>query len=111
MPRAAAAKQAPAKKPTPKGAYASRATSEYVEAKNYVSTQMPVILGLLMKTRRLTFEEVSEKMGLSAAAVRHRVYGRTEFSAGEMVGLARALGIDPRAFYDPSFDVGQLLRP
>jgi hypothetical protein len=98
------------KKPAPRGSYATTAGEKYRAAGDYVVEQMPVILSMIMRARKLTIEDVGKVMGLSPSAVRHRLYGRTQCSLAEGVGLAAELEIDPRAFYDPTFPIEEYLR-
>lgn len=95
---------------TPKGAFAGLAASEYREVEQFVREHVPVVLGVVMRRRGLTIAQLGEIMGLSPSAVKHRLSGRTEFSASELVGLARYLGLNPAVFYDPSFPIEEILR-
>lgn len=90
--------------PTPKGAYKHTAAPEYVEAHDKCDSVIGIALRRIMDERGVTAGDVAKIMGLSPAAVRHRLYGARKMSAAEVFGLATALQFDPRYLLDPEFD-------
>lgn len=85
----------------PKGFYADRADAAYRKAQDEAKSEILGLIQILMTRRRITKAELAEKMGLSEAAVRHRLNGRTEFGVYELVGLARLFDVPVQAFFDP----------
>ena len=102
--------EAKKKEHVPKGTYAHLASPQYREEEEWVRDNVPVVLGVIMRRRKLTMEGIGKLMGLSPAAVRHRVYGRTEFTVPELVALARELELDPAVFYDRNAPIEEITR-
>lgn len=88
---------------TPKGAYKHTADPEYASAHDRCEQAIGIALRQIMDARGVTAADIGKIMGLSPAAVRHRLYGARKMSAGEVIGLAVKLEFDPRYLLDPTF--------
>lgn len=95
---------------TPKGAYMGLADKAYVARRDELKDRIPTAMGIICRHLGWTHKELGLLMGLSQAAVKHRLYGRTEFTASELLAVADALGIPPQAFYDRDFPFEEVLR-
>ena len=95
---------------TPKGAYAVLADKGYVARRDELKDRIPTAMGIICRHLGWTHKELGRLMGLSEAAVKHRLYGRTEFSAAELLALAEAIGVPPAAFFDRDFPFEEVLR-
>lgn len=95
---------------TPKGAYADQADAAYVRRRDELRDRIPTAMGVICRHLGWTHRELGQIMGLSPAAVKHRLYGRTEFSAAELLALAERIGIPPQAFFDADFPFEEVLR-
>ena len=94
----------------PRGSFKELADPDWFperdKAKNYIADQLQLVL----KVRRVSQRKLSEMMGMSQAAVRHKLYGRTSFFADEIVVLAEKLDVDVRIFFDPSMTEPEILK-
>lgn len=88
---------------TPKGAYRDTADPGYAEVRDRCEAAIGIALRQIMDARGVTAADVGKIMGLSPAAVRHRLYGARKMTAGEVIGLAMKLDFDPRYLLDPTF--------
>lgn len=95
---------------TPKGAYQSLADKAYVARRDELKDRIPTAMGIICRHLGWTHKELGLLMGLSQAAVKHRLYGRTEFTASELLAVADRLGIPPAAFFDRDFPFEEVLR-
>lgn len=104
----------PAKKPTskvpPRNFYAESADADYRALRERVKAQAPVVLGLLLQQRSKSQADLARHMGLSHSAVRHRVYGRTEFTVSELVAIAHWLDVDVAVFTDPNAPIHSIIQ-
>lgn len=88
---------------TPKGAYKDTADPGYAEARDRCDSAIGIALRQIMDAKGVTAGDVAKIMGLSPAAVRHRLYGARKMTAAEVFGLAKVLKFDPRYLLDPEF--------
>lgn len=95
---------------TPRGAFASTADPQYAARRDELRDRIPTAMGVICRYLGWTHKELGQIMGLSPAAVKHRLYARTEFTASELIALAERLGIPPQAFFDRDFPFEEVLR-
>lgn len=87
----------------PKGSYRETGDPGYAERRARADEMVRVSLRQVLNSKGVTIAQAAQLMGLSPAALRHRLYGRTEMSAAELFALSWALGVDARVFYDPEY--------
>lgn len=109
--------EAPAPKPKrqqlafkPKGYYSDTADPVYEEGRNRASEQIPSLVMVVMRKRKISQSDMARAMGLSPAAVKHRLSGRTEFGASELAGLAQLYDLPIELFYNPRDHLEVLFR-
>ncbi len=93
-----------------RGSFQSIADPQYVARRDELRERIPTALGVICRYRGWTHAQLGEIMGLSPAALKHRIYGRTEFSAAELIALSERIGIPVQAFFDPEFPFEEVLR-
>lgn len=88
---------------TPKGSYKHTADPQYASELARCESTIGIALRQIMDAKGVTAADVAKIMGLSPAAVRHRLYGARKVTAGEAQALAKALNFDVRYLLDPEF--------
>lgn len=94
---------------TPKGAYQKYANPDYVSRKALVKDLVPRVLRIALEARGITHDDAARLMGLSTAAFRDRLYGRTNLSIEEVIALAQTLDLDMSMLWNPNTTIGDLL--
>ena len=90
----------PVRQYVPKGAYSDSMDPQFRMEKAKAAAILPVALHTLMRRRGITPERLGQQMGVSTAAVKHRLSARTDFGAAELRALAEILGVPMMALFD-----------
>lgn len=94
---------------TPKGAYLKYADPNYVARKALVKDLVPRTLKIALEVRGITHDDAARTMGLSTAAFRDRLYGRTNFAIEEVIALSQTFDLDMSMLWNPNATIGDLL--
>ena len=93
-----------------RGAYKATAPPEYFADRERAKQNIIDTLNLVMLAKDLTAADLAKLMGLSLPAVRHRMYGRSLFTADEIWAIAQRVGIDVSVLMDVSMPIAEKVK-